>query len=252
MSSSKRVLYGFIALLASLSLQALTSCSPTSVKQTSEDTGALPRPQRVLVYDFAVSADEVELDTGWSAELEQKYHDQLAGPGRTEDEIDVGHRVADAVSEELVNKIRSYGLRAERAYPSTPYEEDSLMIRGQFLTIDQGNRTERVAIGFGAGRTEVQANVQVYEVTPSGKEPVETLQASGDSDDKPGMLEMMGIGALTHHLLASTAVSGAISATGEMTFETVQADGKRLAEKVAADLGGYFVSQGWIPPESVK
>jgi hypothetical protein len=36
-----------------------------------------------------------------------------------------------------------------------------------------------------------------------------------------------------------------------MTSATVEADGKRLAKKVAADLGKFFVEQGWIPPEAL-
>jgi hypothetical protein len=37
-----------------------------------------------------------------------------------------------------------------------------------------------------------------------------------------------------------------------MTSATVEADGKRLADNIAADLGKFFVDQGWIPPEAVK
>ena len=233
-------------------LLLLAGCSPTKVTQVSEDSAALPQPVQVLVYDFAVSADEVQLDKGLSAEWQQKYDDEMSGPARTADEIRVGHSVANAVAQELVEKIRSYGLQAQRAFAYTPVGEDSLVIRGVFLSIDEGNRTERVAIGFGAGRTEVQADVQVYELTPAGMQHVETLQGSGGSNDKPGMLEMMGIGALTHHLATATVVSGTLSAAGEMTFETVQADGKRLADKIAADLGEYFVSQGWVNPGAIQ
>lgn len=39
--------------------------------------------------------------------------------------------------------------------------EKDLMVKGQLLSTDEGNRTERVVIGLGAGRTSVQANVQV-------------------------------------------------------------------------------------------
>ena len=241
----------FRCALAALTLLA-AGCAPTTVNQVSEDNASLPAAARIVVFDFAVSAQEVELDKGLSAEWMQKYNDQISAPGRTTAEIEVGHSVANVVSEELVRKIRSYGLLAERASTMTPMDGDIVLIKGQFLSIDEGNRTERVAIGFGAGRTEVQANVQVYELTPSGDQQIDALDASGGSNDKPGMLEMMGIGALTHHLLASTAVSGAISAAGEMTFETVQSDGKRLADKIAVSLGEYFASQGWISPAAIN
>jgi hypothetical protein len=37
-----------------------------------------------------------------------------------------------------------------------------------------------------------------------------------------------------------------------MTSATVEADGKRLADKIAVDLGNFFVNQAWIPPDAVK
>jgi hypothetical protein len=229
----------------------LFGCAPTAVQQKDETLTQLPRPDRILVYDFAASPDEVKLDKGLSADLMQKYQ-EYKGTSRTAEEIKVGHKVADVVAEELVKKIRSYGLMAERAFGLPPTKGKVLMVKGQLLSIDEGNRTERVAIGLGAGRTSVQANVQVYELTPQGKQQVDTLRGPAKSGRKPGMGEMMGLGAIAGHLLASTLVSGALSGASEMTSATVEADGKRLAEKIAADLGKFFVGQDWIPPDAIK
>jgi hypothetical protein len=198
-----------------------------------------------------VTPQEVELDTGLSADIMQQY-EQHKGETRTAEEIKVGHKVADALAEELVKKIRSYGLWAERGFGAPYGNEKDLMVKGQLLSIDEGNRTERVAIGLGAGRTSVQANVQVYEMTAQGLQEVDALRGSAKSGYKPGMGEMMGLGALSGHLLASTVVSGTLSGVSEMTSATVESDAKRLAEKIAADLGNFFVDQGWIPPDAVK
>ena len=238
-----------LGLLVSLAL--LTGCAPTNVQQTSESTGALPRPDRILVYDFAVSPDEVKLDEGLSAEIKQRYeHEQTTN--RTPQELKVGHTVANVVAAELVKKIQSDGLWAERAMGTPTHRGNTLIIKGQFLTIDEGNRAERVAIGFAAGRTDVQADVQVYELTAGGEQHVETLNASGESASKPGMAEMMAVGLLTHHLLTSTLVSGTVAGVSEAKFDTVEDDGRRMADKIAANLSEYFVSQGWIPPGAVK
>jgi len=226
-------------------------CAPTKVQQEDTTLTQLPRPDLILVYDFAVSPDEVKLDTGLSAELKQKYEEHK-GTSRTAEEIKVGHKVADVVAEELVKKIRSYGLSAERAFGLPQGKGKVLMIKGQFLSIDEGNRTERVAIGLGAGRTSVQANVQVYELTPEGMKQVDDMRGTAKSGRKPGMGEMMGVGAIAGHLLTSTVVSGALSGGTEMTSATVEGDGKRLAENIAQDLGKFFVGQDWIPPEALK
>jgi len=232
-------------------LSIAAGCAPTNVQQQSTTLTQLPRPDLIMVYDFAVSPDEVKLDTGLSAELMQKY-EQHKGVSPTAQEIKLGHKVAEAVADELVKKIRSYGLWAERGF-GYPYGKGKvLMVKGQFVSIDQGNRTERVAIGLGAGRTDVQANVQVYELTPQGMKEVDTLRGAAKSSYKPGMAEMMGVGAIAGHLLVSTVVSGAVAGGTEMTSATVEADGKRLADKIAVDLGNFFVNQAWIPPDAVK
>jgi hypothetical protein len=66
------------------------------------------------------------------------------------------------------------------------------------------------------------------------------------------MGEMMGVGAIAGHLLMSTAMSGAVAGASEMTSATVEADGKRIADKIPGDLGNFFVNQAWIPPDAVK
>ena len=243
-----RIRFGLLTLMV---LAVAAGCAPTNVQQDNMDVAQLTRPSLILVYDFAVSPDEVKLDTGLSADLMRKYEEHK-GMTRTAEEIKVGHRVADALAEELVKKIRSYGLMAERGFGLPQGKEKDHMIKGQLLSIDEGNRTERVAIGLGAGRTSVQANVQVYEMTPEGKKEVDTLRGTAKSGRKPGMGEMMGVGAIAGHLLASTVVSGALSGASEMTSATVEADAKRLAEKIAADLGKFFVDQGWVPAAAVK
>ena len=239
------------AILASIMMAMAVGCAPTNVQQQSTTLTQLPRPDVILVYDFAVSPDEVKLDTGLSAELMQKYA-QYKGASPTAQEIKLGHKVVEAVADELVKKIRSYGLWAERGF-GYPYGRGKvLMVKGQFVSIDQGNRTERVAVGLGAGRSDVQANVQVYELTPQGLKEVDTLRGTAKSGYKPGMAEMMGAGAIAGHLLMSTVVSGAVAGVSEMTSATVEADGKRLADKIAVDLGNFFVNQAWIPPDAVK
>jgi Domain of unknown function (DUF4410) len=240
-----------LGLLAIMVLTIAVGCTPTNVQQQSTTLAQVLRPDAILIYDFAVSPDEVKLDTGLSAELMQKY-EQYKGVSPTAEEIKVGHKVADAVANELVKKIRSYGLWADRSFGYPSGTGKVLMVKGQFVSIDEGNRTERVAIGLGAGRTDVQANVQVYELTPQGMQKVDTLRGTAKSNYKPGMAEMMGVGAVAGHLLTSTVISGVVAGGTEMTSATVEADGKRLADKIAVDLGNFFVTQGWIPPDAVK
>src|SRR5207245_5687344 len=213
-------------------LLVTVACGPASVQRVSGPSGALPRPDRILVYDFAVTPDEVRLDSGLSTQLGQLFGGgQNPGTSRTAEEIKIGHAVANAVANALVKELNQYGLPAERALGAPSAGGRLLMVKGQFVSIDEGNRTERVLIGLGAGRTGVQASVQVYEITPEGMRNVESLQADAKSSYKPGMALMMGAGGF---------------------WDTVNSDGSRLAKNVAKNLGQFFVIQGWITPEALQ
>jgi len=221
-------------------------CGPTSVQSTSGTayTG-LPRPERILVYDFAVTPDEVKLDQGVSAEI-MRYVSAGGASARTAEEIKIGHAVANVISNELVQKLRTYGFVAERALGWPERTGSTLMVKGQLVSIDEGNRTERTLIGLGTGRTSVEANVQVYDLTPQGMRTIDTLRADAKSGYKPGMALMMGVGGIAGNLVTSAVVSSVTTAGSELSWSTVDADGKRLANNVAKSLGQFFVTQGWI------
>jgi hypothetical protein len=69
---------------------------------------------------------------------------------------------------------------------------------------------------------------------------------------QPGMAETMGVGAAGGNLAVSAAASGAGQVGSEAFGQTVEADAKRGAAKLAEQIGKYFEQQGWIPPGSVK
>jgi len=221
-------------------LLVLAAC--TTVQIESKYGGPpLPRPDRVLVYDLAVTPEEVKLDTGLSALVVEA----MKGESRTEEEIQAGHEVAAALSKELVKKINAMGLYAERGVSSMVLQPNDLVIQGQFISVDEGNRTERVVIGLGAGRTDVRADIQMRQ----NSQMLEVFDSNAKSARSPGMAETMGFGALASHLLMSTVVSAAVQ-TGSETFgSNVEADASRTAKKIAEDLKPFFVSQNWIPAD---
>ncbi|HTP42066.1 MAG TPA: DUF4410 domain-containing protein [Nitrospiria bacterium] len=228
-------------------LLAITACAPTSVEVTGEVSGQLPKPDRILVYDFAVTPDEVKLDSGLEADVKSDIEHTTSASARSAQEVKIGHAVANAISDELVKAIQGYGFPAERGLGlPAPSGGHTYLVKGQLFSIDEGNSTERVVIGLGAGRNSVQARVQFYELTPEGLSKVESMRGEAKGMAQPGMAETMGVGAIAGHLLVSTLVSGALTAGNELSWGSVNADSKRLAKAVAADLEKYFISQGWL------
>ena len=235
--------------IGGLALLLIAGCGPTSVERTGGSYAVVARPDRILVYDFAVTPDEVKLDGGISARAKQ-FFEEHQGTSLSAQEIKIGHAVTNAVSIELVKEINGYGLVAERALGWPPPSGKVLQVKGQLVSIDEGNRTERVLIGLGAGRTSVRANVEVYDLTPEGRKLVDSMVADAKSGYKPGMALMMGVGGIAGSLVTSAVVSSVTAAGSEYSWATVDADGKRLAKEVAKNLRQYFVTQGWIAAAS--
>jgi hypothetical protein len=223
----------------------LSAC--TSVKVTPEAGASeqLAQPSRVLVYDFAVTPQEIQLDPV-GAEIAQK----IDGTARSAQEQKTSHAVASALAKHLVARIQGMGLPAERAStPPSPTGTD-VLIRGQLVSIDQGNEAERMIIGLGAGRSDVEAHAQVYETLAGQRIAIESMSGTAKSSIAPGAAETMGVGALAGHLLVSTAVTAGVQVANEDLSANVDAEAGRLGDKLAESLKALFVKQGWIGASS--
>ena len=230
------------AVAFSFGLLALGACAPTTV-ETQQDysgTAALPRPDRVIVYDFAVSPDEVTLDQG----LPEKLVRSFQSASTTEQERLVGQQVAQAIAQTMVEEIINGGLSAELAQGSPPFPDNVILIKGQILSIDEGNRTTRTLVGLGVGRTHVEADAQVLYLARGETTPrlLESMEAAAKSDRLPGVVETLFPGDILINLAA-----GAGGAVADETFgANVEADGKRMGRQIADHVGPVFANQGWI------
>ena len=226
---------------------ASTRVQPLSVYSSPEP---LPRPDRILVYDLAVSPEEITPNGGVITRL----HSLVSATSQTEEQLTVGRQVADALSEELVQRIRALGLPAERASSLAPLADGTLAIEGQFISIDEGNRLRRAVIGFGAGGSEVRTLVQVYLGMDSAQHLVQEFETSADSSKAPGMAATMGAGAAAHGaaaLATAAAAGGGIHAATE-SRQTAEADARRTADVLVKRLAEFFAAQGWIAREGAR
>ena len=229
---------------AALMGMAILAACTSAESQMETGTAMLPRPQVVIVDTFAASPGEVTLDQGLSTEVEEAIKADR-GTSRTEQELQAGRQVADAIADKLVVEIQDMGLRAERGSALPAGTQNATLIKGQLVSIDEGNRTERVLIGLGAGRSDVRTQVQVYEVTPAGSRLIDTIEVDAKSGLAPGMAETMGVGGLTGHLLVSTVVGGGLHVADEAIGANVVADADRASKGIAKQLSALFAREGW-------
>jgi hypothetical protein len=233
-----------VAGLAGLALALMAGCARTSVQDVQMTAPGLPRPQLILVHDFATSPSAVALDQAVGARLLRMANEQPLAS----DEEKVAQEIARIVTESLVKQINQLGIPAQPGTIGTPpVAGPVLAIEGQFLSVDEGNRLRRMVIGFGAGASEVRTLVQIYETTAEGRRLVEDFYSTVKSSRKPGMGPMAGVGAASGRAAESAAVATGVGALTARS-QTVEGDAKHTADEIAKMLRKFFVEQHWINP----
>lgn len=225
-----------------VAFSALAACAPSKVEPLQSYQGAaLPRPELIIVNDFIATPDAVKLDTGLGARL----RNVVGGASEAEKQSEDDRKVTRAISRVLVDEIRKLGFAAMQSNEGVvPTGANKLIVAGQVLSIDEGNRTRRNVIGLGAGQSTVKTRADVYYFTDTaGARLVESFAAEAESSRKPGAAETMGAGAATGRVVESAAMT---AGTGAMLSGDVEADGERMAKAIAKQLAQFFAKQGWI------
>jgi hypothetical protein len=236
-------------MIAVITLIALAACTRADVRTVQPYYGpAMPRPDHVFVAYFAISPDQVRLDQGIGARITRVAEDHPMGA----DEWQVAQTTQAALAARLAERLTSYGLPAAVG-EATAEPGNNLLVQGQIVGVDQGNRTRRVLIGLGAGKSTVSADTQLYYLS-AGAPPrfVSAFEGQADSGRMPGAAETMGAGAAAGTLATSAVASGALHGTAEVRRAGDTAEARRLADELARQIGTFAVAQGWILPAALQ
>lgn len=235
-------------LLLAASWLLLTACSAhventgTYVPAVQYSGRPIPRPSEVLVYGFTINPNTIQLDSGMRARLEAMS--SSADPQAERQEL--AYQVTSAISETLVDAINRMGLIAVPAGPGMFARPGDVLIQGQIVRVTAGNATRRAIIGFGAGQSEVYADVQVLRAEPGGQvQLLQTYDASANSGRTPGLGLGVASAAAGH---VAMAVAGSVAGTAARARTGLAKDAEDLAKKVATNVGDFFAAQGWISP----
>lgn len=231
--------------LGALLLVFLAACAQTGIRRAAlvRETN-LPRPSRILVYDFAVSEQEVR-------EYQGIMRQQPTIKDAATRERQLAQDVKDALAEELVDHLKPLGFVVERVSRGAAATGNDLVIDGQFLTVDEGNPLRRLVIGFGNGASAVQTRVQVYQAPDARK--LMDFTTDADSGKMPGAAPTMGAGAVA----AGGVTAGMVVANAAVSgVKVYKSDVARMAaasgDQVARYLSEFFAKQGWIKADQVR
>jgi len=208
-------IWGQFALGMAVAL-TLSSCASISVQPgTARVTET--KPELIYVADFDTTNADFRVDREGAelADFKQNLQAMMQTGLVTEITDKLGPAVADHKSD--------HGRHAR-----------SWVIRGEFKTVVQGSRLLRSAIGFGAGGTKLETQVEVYELSDLNT-PIMTFSTTGGSNAEPGAIASLttdplylaigGVGGIAHGLSEDTA---------------------RTSREITAELSDYMFNRGWI------
>jgi hypothetical protein len=216
-------------------------CASTEITQREAYRGQrLPRPNRILVYDFAATA----ADLPEFSRAAERY----ASPEqpRTSEEIAKGRELGALVGERLREKIKEMRIPAVPATLRTSPRPGDLALVGYFESIDEGSRFRRMVIGFGTGTAEMTTQVEGYRMTDSGMHPLGSAELESGGNKMPGVFIPVIVTIATANPIGLI-VQGVAKTQGEISGRTtIEGTAERTADAIAEDLRKAFQRQGWI------
>jgi hypothetical protein len=233
MKSARRI--GFLLLAALVA----AGCASTKVTQRETlVTGKIPRPNRILVYDFGATPADVPADSALAGQVE-------AQPQSAE-QIEEGRKLGAALAQHLAEEIRQMGLPAEAASRDVVPNLDDIVIEGYFVTIDEGSVAKRMVIGFGSGSAKLTTVVEGYQMTPYGLRKLGSGTVESGGAKGPGAAVPAAVMIATANPIGLI-VSSAVKVQGEVSGRsTIEGRATATAKEIATQLRPRFEAQGWI------
>ncbi len=227
-----------------LLLMAVTvGCASSEVTERRSYAGGeqIPRPGRIIVYDFASTPQGV----GAHSAISGRY--ELAQRPQSPQQIRLGQELGRRVAAALVKDILAMGLPAERANTGPPPNIGNLVITGEFVTIEEGSRGKRMIIGFGSGAGKLRTVVEKYQITAAGPRLLKSLGVSAAGGKGPGMaVPLIIVGGIFGRPVQAAVISGAINLLQQLAPEKIQGAANRTAKTISKELRTGFRRRGWI------
>ena len=192
----------------------LAGCAETSVAPTIRPAEGLPPPDRMLVYDLAVTPSELEI-------IGSQDPQAAGGTGsqaQSEADIRTGKAFAKSLTDSLVEELRRGGIDAHRASESGAPGLNTASVKGRFLRRSQKDGS--TLIGFGLGGGEVRARFQIFQGAGLNLRLVAEADITTPSNLKP--------------------------TPGSTLDAAIAADAKKTAGQMANRIAEYYKREGWI------
>ena len=162
----------------------LTAGATSSAAQMESTPIASGRPSQIIVFPFATASAEVSLNQSIGARLYREYTDE----NQTAEQSQLAHATAQNICVQVATSLASSGWNSVCQPRGTPVPGgNTLIVDGIFTDISQGNRAERMVIGFGMGASVVDTQVTLYQNSNGNSVPLMIFTTHADSGEMPGV-----------------------------------------------------------------
>ncbi len=212
----------------------LVACAGASVRST--EVGRPVKPPVVLVFEFAIDPQDVVVNT---------LGPQFATPEADDDKKrKEARKISAALAKKTVAALRAKRIPAEIGRIGGDAPMHAFMLRGQFVTVQGGSTAERMLVGFGAGKQQIRANAQVYQITDHGLQQIVRGVVEAHGDSMPGMAVPVGVGAAAGKVATAAVISGGMNVVQELSGG-IDVALDNMAKEIGRRASNFWASNGW-------
>lgn len=204
-----------------------------SVTPVSVYSGGTPlsKPAKILVYDFAVNPDDVQVDKVQS----MRPRHLITGDKKPDA---VAASAGKKFAAELVKALEKTGIPVEHVAVDTTPGNNEMAIQGSFTSLKEGSKAQRDTIGMGLGGADVQTTVDVH--VKQGENMVLLSQFS--TDTKPAA----NVGSAVPVVAGLNPAAVAAKSTVMDRKKTLNAYASKTADATAKEILKSMAAQGWV------
>jgi hypothetical protein len=208
-------------------------------------------PTQIAVQDFEFASSAVTENTSVFHQATNLARSSSADERR----LAIGRDAATTLSDEIAKRLRKDGFNVARVHgdDEVPIQSNFLLVTGRLIDVDEGNRFERVAVGFGSGESRLATEVHVFRMVNGEKAGVLNFITDANSGKMPGIAASMGLGELVlGPVTAIAAVENAASSGQKIYSSQMEYLAGESGDHVARYLSQYFATEGWISKNKAK
>jgi hypothetical protein len=204
-----------------------------NVTPVASYTGAssLPKPEKILIYDFTVNPDDVQVD-----KIQAMRPRNLITGSKNPDSVAAS--AGKRYYQELVKALEKTGIPVEHVADSTLPANNTLVIKGSFTSLREGNKTERDTVGMGTGSADVQSKVDVHLKTASDTVLFSQFQTDTRAAKGTGSVLPVAAGLDPAAAVAKSTITDRKKTLNAYASSTAEATAKEILKSMA--------TQGWI------